>query len=75
MLTLLGFLGGTEVKNPLANSGDAGDLSWIPGPGSSPGERNDNQFQYSFMKNSMDKAALWATVHGSQRVGHVNTGT
>ena len=75
MLTLLGFLGGSEVKNPLANSGDAGDLSWIPGPGSSPGERNDNPFLYSFMENSMDKETWWATVHGSQRVWHVNTVT
>ena len=75
MLTLLGFLGGTEVKNPLANSGDPGDLSWIPGPGSYPGEGNDNPFQYSFMENFMNKAAWWATVHGSQRIGHVNTVT
>ena len=51
MLTLLGFLGGTEVKNPLANSGDPGDLSWIPGPGSYPGEGNDNPFQYSCLGN------------------------
>ena len=75
MLRLLGFPGGTEVKNPVASSGDAGDLSWIPGSGSSLGEGNDNLFQYSFMENSMDKAAWWATVQGSQRVRHVNTVT
>ena len=26
-----GFPGGAEVKNPLANAGDAGDLGSIPG--------------------------------------------
>ena len=29
------FAGGSVVKNPLANTGDAG---WIPGSGRSPGE-------------------------------------
>ena len=33
------------VKNPPAGTGDAG---YIPGLGRSPGERNDNQLQYSF---------------------------
>ena len=26
--------------------------------------------QYSCLENSMDRGAWWATVHGSQRVGH-----
>ena len=26
--------------------------------------------QYSCLENPMDGGALWATVHGSQRVGH-----
>ena len=34
-----GFPGGSVVKNPLANAGDAGDAGLIPGLGSSPGGR------------------------------------
>ena len=30
----------------------------------SPGERNGNPLQYSFLENSMDRGAWWATVYG-----------
>ena len=46
------FPGGSVVKNPLANTGDAGS---IPGSGRSPGEGNGNPLQFSFLKNSMDR--------------------
>ena len=49
------------VKNPLANSGDTGS---IPGSGRSPGEENGNPFQYSCLKNPMDRGTWWATVYG-----------
>ena len=39
---LLGFQGGTEVKNPLANAGDARDTSSTLGLGRFPGEGNGN---------------------------------
>ena len=39
------------------------DLGLIPGSGSNP-------LQYSCLENPMDRGAWWATVHGSQRVGH-----
>ena len=55
-----GFPGGSVVKNPPANAGDAGS---IPGSGRSSGEGNDNPLQYSCLENSMDKGAWWATVH------------
>ena len=42
---------------------DAGDLGLIPGSGRSSGEGNGNLFQYSFLENSMDREAWWATVH------------
>ena len=29
-----------------------------------PGEGNGNLLQYSYLENSMDKEAWWATVHG-----------
>ena len=48
------------VKNRPANAGDAGSL---PGLGRSPGEGNSNPFQYSCLKNLMDKGAWRATVH------------
>ena len=55
------------VKNPLANTGDIGDVGSIPGSGRSPGEGNGNPLQYSCLENSMDRGA-WSM--GSQRVGH-----
>ena len=34
-----------------------------PGSGRSPGEGNGNPLQYSYLENSMDRRAWWATVH------------
>ena len=64
---LPGFLGGSAVKNPPANAVDMGSISVS---GRSPGERNGNPLQYSYLENLMDWGAWWATVHGSQRVKH-----
>ena len=58
---LLGFTGGSVVKNPPTSSGDADS---IPGSGRSPGEGNGNPLQYSHLKNPMDRGAWLATVHG-----------
>ena len=63
----LGFPGGSVVKNPPANAGDARDLGSVPGSGRSLGEGNGNPLQYSCLKNAMNKGAWWATVHGSQK--------
>ena len=52
------------VKNTPANTGDAKDLSQIPGSERSPGGGNGNPFQYSYLKNSMDRGAWEAIVHG-----------
>ena len=52
------------------NAEDTGDLGLIPGSGRSPGGENGNPPWFSFLENSMDRGAWWATVHGSQRVGH-----
>ena len=57
----VGFLGGSTVKNPPANAGDA---SSIPGSGRTPGEGNGNQLQYFCLGNPMDREASWTTVHG-----------
>ena len=46
---------------------NAGDMSWIPGSGRSPGIGNGNPLQYSCLENFMDRGAYspwWPTVHG-----------
>ena len=54
------FSGGSAVKNPPANAGEAGSF---PGLGRSLGEGNGNPFQYSCLGNPMDRGAWRATVH------------
>ena len=49
------------VKNQPAN---AGNVSLIPELGRSPGEGNGNPLEYSCLKNSMDRGAWQAAVHG-----------
>ena len=58
------FPGGSVVKNPPANAGDAGS---VPGLGRSPGEANSNPFQYFCLGNSMDRGAWLATVMWSPK--------
>ena len=59
---LRGFPSGSVVvKNLPANAGDSGST---PGLGRSPGEGNDNAFQYSCLENPKDREAWWATIHG-----------
>ena len=49
------------IKKLPANAGDVGS---IPGLERFPGRGNGNSSQYSCLKNSMDRGAGWATVHG-----------
>ena len=55
----LGFPAGSAVKNPPVMQRHG-----FPGWGRSTGEGNDNPFQYSCLKNSMDRGAWRAIVHG-----------
>ena len=64
---MLDFPGGSDSK---ASAYSTGNLGSFPGSERSPGEGNGNPPQYSFLENPMDGGAWWATVHGSQRVGH-----
>ena len=41
--------------------------SLIPGSGRAPGKGNGKQLQYSCLGNSIDRGALWATVHGAAK--------
>ena len=44
--------------------GDARAMVSIPGSGRSPGKGNGNPLQYSCLKNSIDRGAWWAAIHG-----------
>ena len=58
---VLGFPGGSMVKNPPANAEDA---TLIPGSGRFPGGGNGNPLQYFCLENPMDREAWQATVYG-----------
>ena len=62
-----GFPGGAVVKTLPANAGDIRDVDLMAGLESSPGGGNGNPFQYSRLRNPMDRGAGQATVQGSQR--------
>ena len=53
--------GGADGKESACNAGDPGS---IPGLGRSPGERNGNPLQCSYLENPRDGGAWWAAVHG-----------
>ena len=55
------FPSGSEGKESACSAGDPG---LIPELGRSPGEENGNPLQYFCLENSMDRGALWTTVHG-----------
>ena len=57
----MGFHGGSDGKESASNAGDMGS---VPGSGRFPGEGNGNPLQYSYLENSVDREAWWATVHG-----------
>ena len=54
----------SHLKKKKRSAYNAGDMGSITGSGRSPGEGKDNSFQYYCLKNSMDRGAWWATVHG-----------
>ena len=56
LIFVLGFPGGSVVKNPSANAGDK------RGGSSIPGGRHGNSLQYSCLGNPMDKGAWQATI-------------
>ena len=56
---IMGFPGGSAVKNPSVNVVDVG---LIPGWGRSPGEGNGNPLQYSCLVNPIDRGAWRAII-------------
>ena len=63
LVSIAGFPGGTVVKNSPANAGDMGS---VPRWGRSPEVGNDNLLQESYLENSLDRGAWWATFYGLQ---------
>ena len=69
-----GFPSSSEGKAFACNAGGLGLI---------PGEGNGYPFHYSYLENSMDRAVLWATVHGvanswtqmSNSLSHTHTHT
>ena len=59
--SILGLRWGSYSKESACN---VGDLGLMPGLERSPGEGNGYSLQYSCLKNSMDRGAWWAAVHG-----------
>ena len=55
------MLVGTRGKESICN---AGDLGLTPGSGRSPGVGNGSLLQHYCLKNSMDREAWQAAVHG-----------
>ena len=52
------------VSDSKVSACNAGDPSWIPGLGISPGEGNGYPLQYSCLENSTDRGEGQAAVHG-----------
>ena len=60
----MGLASSSDGKESACSAGGPGS---IPGSGISPGEGNGNPFQYSYLENTMDRGAWWATVHGGHK--------
>ena len=57
----MGFPVASVSKQFACNAGDPVPISeW----GKSPGEGNDNPFQYSYLENPMDRGTWWGIVPG-----------
>jgi len=56
--------GGAVVNKTPANAGDKRDLGPTPRLGRSPGGRNGNSLQSSFLENPMNRGIWRTTVHG-----------
>ena len=58
-MSFMAFLGGTVVKNSLANAGDIGGKVSILGSGRSPIVGNGNPLRYSCLENSTNREVWW----------------
>ena len=65
LYNIVGFPGGSVIKNSPANAGKGGS---IPVSGRSSGEGNDNSLQYSCLGNPMDRGDWQTAVLGVIKV-------
>ena len=65
VIRLSGFPGTSDGEESTCN---AGDLGLIPGLGRSSGGGHGNPLQNSCLKNSVDRGAWQATVHGVAKI-------
>ena len=66
-ILFLDFPDGSVGRESVCDAGDTGDsvdMGLIPGSGRSHGRGSDHSFQYSYLKNPMDRGAWQAIVHG-----------
>ena len=61
----LGFPGGSDGKESACSAGDQDSISGLE---RSPGERNGNPLQCSYLRNPLDRGAWWAIVHAVLKV-------
>ena len=59
---IIGFPGGSLVKNLSDNAEDTRDVGLTPGSGRSPRGGNGNPLRSSCLENSLDRGAWWATL-------------
>ena len=62
---IMGFLGGSDIKESACNAGDPGS---VPRLGRAPGEQNGNPFQYSCQETLWTEEPSGLQSTGSQRV-------
>ena len=62
---IMGFLCSLDSKESACK---VGDLGLIPGLAVSPGERNGNPFQYSYLENLMDEATVHRVTKSQTRL-------
>ena len=65
--SVLSLLWTSLVAQMVDSTCSAADMGSIPGLGRSPGEGNGKPLQYSCLKNSMDRGAWRAAVHGVEK--------
>ena len=64
LYSLVVYRGFPDDSDSKESTGNAGDLSSIPGLRKSPGAGHGNPLQYSFWENPMDRGAWRATAYG-----------
>ena len=71
LISKLGFLGGSVVKDIPANAGEIRDIGLTPELGRSPGGGHGNPLQYSRLENpSGQRSLVGYSAWGGKRVGH-----